>query len=187
MNKKERFTVNFIGYLLLLILVPKLNAHDMNAIAAFIAIIAIIGIIYEIYIYTTEPKSTGCAATIAIICVFLIAGIAYVASPEIQQNIEDDRVIIPNNEATVTIVIENNHVLLGKDYDIYRDGKYINSVHLRAWENATFTEKVKWVGFESKKVTYKIVSTGAGGIGDRSSEKTLYLNNNDTKSITLSA
>lgn len=187
MDKKTRFAANFIGYLFLLAIVPKLNALDMEAAAAFLAIIAIIGIIYEIYVYTTNPKSTSGAATAAIFCVIIIAAIATFANPGIQEDIEDGRVIIPSNEATVTITIENNHVLVGKDYDIYRDGSFVKTIHLRAWENHTMIEKVKWVGFGSKQITYKIVSSGAGGIGDRTSEKTITLKNNDSKTITLSA
>ena len=187
MDKKTRIAVNITGYILLITLIPKLLRMNLTAGATFLGIIVFVGIIYEIYVYSTTKKDTTAGATIAVFAVLIIAGIAILASPQIQEDIEEGKIIIPTNEATVTITADNSHVLLDKDYKLYRNNELIRTFHLKAWEQLTIAEKIKWTGNNYKTVTYKLVSSGANGIGDRSTSQTVVLNNNTVKTIALSA
>lgn len=146
-----------------------------------------VGICYEIWKYynNEKPKTGAVLAAIGVVMILFMA--SYIMTPEIQEEIKNKDVVVPTYTATIIVTVEPNHVLLGKDYALYHDGKIKERFHLKAWEKKQFTYKITWTVSKTHSTTFELRSTGAGGINDGYAYYPLFLTDEITKEITLRA
>ena len=169
-----------------------LTNRDMVTIGTILIITGIFAVIYYGFKLTQigkehEKERTGIAAGLCIGCAILAIAVSVVTVPEISEEIEEGGIIVPTYSATVVITVDPDQILVGKDFTLYQDNRQIEKFHLRAWEEWKGSIEVTWKGSPIEKVTFRVVSSGAEGLGDVSDSRIVQLTDGAVREITLRA